>query len=265
MVREILKQRHKARCNTNCNSLTFTLVELLVVISIIAILAGLLLPALSKAKDAAKSISCTSNLKQIALGLNSYTGSFDDYLMPVYASVQFSTGPITMSWLYIMASSLNIEENIKWCNTVNANKKTLGIFQCPSNDLQVWASSLGQSEYENSYGANGHITNTQPYGKGRPYPSRASQWSNPSQLFLVYESVWYICDIPYGNSGTLSVPNFGIGARFARYPHNHKDNVAYGDGHVEALYPVLPDGTNITASTDTLARNWSNGAFWYYK
>jgi len=56
-------------------SAAFTLIELLVVIAIIAILAALLLPVLSKAKEAARSTQCRSNLHQISLG---YTAAVDD-------------------------------------------------------------------------------------------------------------------------------------------------------------------------------------------
>jgi len=52
----------------------FTLIELLVVIAIIAILAALVLPALSRAKEAGRATVCLSNLHQIGLGLQAYVG-----------------------------------------------------------------------------------------------------------------------------------------------------------------------------------------------
>ena len=111
----------------------FTLIELLVVIAIIAILASMLLPALNQAREVAKSISCTNNMKNIYLGANFYMDSNDQYLP---GTLQFSPDGGT-AWRYWFGAisqelygSANIA-NLSESKTIARSK----LFTCPAADL----------------------------------------------------------------------------------------------------------------------------------
>ncbi len=86
------------RTKTSAKASRFTLIELLVVIAIIAILASMLLPALSKARDKAKTIKCTSNLKQVGLAVTFYTDDFDGFLNRASGNPNLVTGAENWAW-----------------------------------------------------------------------------------------------------------------------------------------------------------------------
>lgn len=83
----------------------FTIVELLVVIGIITILASILMPALNKSRDYAKTIGCQSNLRQIGLAGIMYSSSNDDWIVPSYGRGSNYTVLLDYHWYTILSGN----------------------------------------------------------------------------------------------------------------------------------------------------------------
>jgi prepilin-type N-terminal cleavage/methylation domain-containing protein/prepilin-type processing-associated H-X9-DG protein len=235
-------------------SRAFTLIELLVVVAIIAILAAMLLPALSKAKSRAQTLSCENNLKQLTLCFHLYIGDFNDYFVPnnSVATIDSSGdgGSVTngLSWL----PDQDADSEINPSNIINGMlfpyNKSLAIYHCPA-DLSTLQTPDGQPlpqlrwrSYNMSQSVNG-------YPGGDPYNVYIPSWTkytqvrqpSPSSLFvLIDENEDTITDAEFGNpvNSPYFYPNVWWDMPSNR--HNQGADASFADGHVEHWHWIQP-------------------------
>jgi prepilin-type N-terminal cleavage/methylation domain-containing protein/prepilin-type processing-associated H-X9-DG protein len=154
-----MKRLDKLKAKVPCLS-AFTLIELLVVIAIIAILAALLLPALSRAKDRAKTISCVSNQRQIVLANQMYLDDSQGMLPPVYYSPSWpgwaayiQTYPIDINTYVVTNSGARFWEDT-YRNT--GYLKDGNVFSCPALSGSSHNATGSQSKFPLGIGVNYH-------------------------------------------------------------------------------------------------------------
>ena len=132
---------------------SFTLIELLVVIAIIAILAAMLLPALSAARERARSASCLSNIKNLNTYWAMYSADNKDSIMPFRTTIVVN-GANPYSWMEVF---LAYYSDAKLDYSENLTGSAPGLqFVCPS-DANPLKQDAMHADFNFSYGYNTHF------------------------------------------------------------------------------------------------------------
>ncbi|MFI4911652.1 MAG: type II secretion system protein [Sedimentisphaeraceae bacterium JB056] len=234
----------------------FTLIELLVVISIIAVLMAIMMPALSKAREAGKRVVCGSRLKQLEMAHTLYVqdrGAFMSY-------------DIDQIFITTLAPYLSDMDEIRFCPVANKVRYqsdwlwsgNTDFIHGSTNSAWRWQASAttasNRKPEEGSFGMNVYLFNTQggderyPGGYNpatmisTPFPT--SWWKRPENISNPYEvgvfaDCVYVAFAPQNNNPIPSEVevgenNNGIG-RLCMDRHNMKVNIVFADGHCEPV------------------------------
>ena len=240
-------------------SVGFTLIELLVVIAIIALLAAILLPALSRAKEASKSTACKSNLRQLGFALRMYVDDFQKYPGPAprYLNEALYTENGN-TWLY---PYLSIPMPTPGSVSAAGNS---GVLKCPSKPPRLIPNLFGGGAtplYEDGYGYNQYGTE-----QSDPPPSRdlGLGFRLESTVNMFWETTWHFHFMP-GHAVRVPSDMLALGdavgwsrtisplSHIVADHHRGGANFVFCDGHVESAIQ-----SKWIERTDSARKRWNN-------
>ncbi len=214
--------------NSTCRrrSTAFTLIELLVVISIIALLVGLILPALSAARETARSIQCASNIRQVDLAAEIYADQSQDYY-PTY-----------------------LGDGIYMPKRLDAIASLNNAWVCPSSTYPMDHFDGTAGDWSVSYGGN-LLLMEQNY-----LAVRRADVAKPAATVAFAENSFY------GYTGGCVVHPNHPNTPMPFYRHQDICNVAFGDSHVSGVKKDVLEDTDsseggVALSGDNIYLLWN--------
>ena len=210
---------------------SFTLIELLVVIAIIAILAAMLLPALSSARDSARSSSCINNLKSWHIMYRLYCDDNEDRAPYYHTSVVPEDVPTTNPMRYVW--TLYLYE--LYYQAIEQRSKTINNLECPNYRDDVGGNSMNYNGYS------AHLLLFKSVQSAACFPDKTPI------LIETYQKSCYDYEVATSRSKKNIYPNhakrFGAGeGQHMVFSHNDRNNQVYMDGHAESrTYQEVPN------------------------
>lgn len=218
----------------------FTLIELLVVIAIIAILAAILFPVFARAREKARATTCTSNVKQICLGITMYTQDYDEHLP-------------YLSW------NNNNTLGLHWQDLTNPYTKNEAVWHCPDagdvlEGAGLWTEANGFKQRKVSYAWN----------ESAAWNVKLAACNNVATTYLLMDkgnaqcfTGWY--DWKGRGQNTLNDSWASIPG-----PHTDGKEIGFVDGHVKFMGSTrivakdLSDGVTLADPNSIFYSNFTN-------
>lgn len=209
----------------NPRTVLFTLLELLIVIAIIAILAALLLPALNKAREKGRSITCVNNLKEVSRIMGFYADDNDSY------SVTYQNGMPWAQWMIDLGYVKTVRSPSLFCPELKE--------ACLANAVPQWR----------TYGSNyiyweEHLKYWEDRGFGRfaVVIDSANLFFHLAKLKRTSEMPHFADSVnldfsPVLGSWQLPLRGGGVSKELQSYHHALRSSVVFVDGHAESLLP----------------------------
>lgn len=225
------------KCSTG-----FTLVELLVVISIISLLLSILIPTLSKIRESAKAVCCSSNIRQIGIAFNSYAADNSDKIIKA-ADLRASDSGGLQAWNFALIPYIGQKKSD---DSFDDKSK---LFLCPSDKDPY---PIGYGAYWHgtpftSYALNGcyiEATSRKPGCKVGPAGGfRFSQIKNSSSCMLMIETSYsyQVYDLNNPNISRLGLNQTGHHRQTSGFFHNASMNILFVDGHANKIKGTKAD------------------------